>query len=421
MPYISVASVPYVRYPRETQQFQVMFAGLGLARRCRPGNRPKWPRTEFHMLQAAIQSLVFLLAPALVLGLCRRSRVLAALSPIFICYVVGIVYGNLVPVDDGAADVVYSGSVILAIPLLLFTVDLRAWVRLARPTIVSCLLAFASVLTVSIATALAFRGRVPDHSKIAGVLVGTYTGGTANMAAIAKAIQLDPQRYVQVNAIDIALGGLFFLFLISAGFRIAGRWLPPFRQPLGVADGRDLTSPGAFRWREGLLALAWAVVIALASGAFAWLVPVEQSMAAILGVTTLGLLASTVPHIRRLTGGYHVGQYLLLVFAVAIASLARFGELARSGGWLCLYITLILYGSILVHFAFCVVFRIDRDTAVITSTAAIFSPAFVGPVVAVLGNPQMMVSGVTSGMVGFAVGTYAGVAMHGLLVWLAGV
>ncbi len=373
------------------------------------------------MQQAVVQSLVFLLAPAGVMALCRRSSLLRALSPIFICYAVGIVYGNMTSVDAQAADVVYSGAVILAIPLLLFSVDLRSWLRLAKPTILSCGLTFVSVLVVSLVAGLAFRVRIPDHTKIAGVLVGTYTGGTANMAAIAKALQLDPERYVQVNAVDIALGGLFFLFLISVGFRLAGRWLPPFQQQAGGTAAGGPAEPSPFRWRDGLIGLGCAVAIAAISCGLAALVAGDHgSTVAILGVTTLGLVASLSSSVRRLAGSYHVGQYLLLVFAVAIASLARFGELVRSGGWLCLYVTIIMYGSIVLHFALCVACRIDRDTAVITSTAAIYSPAFVGPVAAVLGNPQMMVSGVTAGMVGFAVGTYAGVGVHGLLRLLSG-
>jgi uncharacterized membrane protein len=63
----------------------------------------------------------------------------------------------------------------------------------------------------------------------------------------------------------------------------------------------------------------------------------------------------------------------------------------------------------------CTLFRIDRDTTIITSTATIFSPPFVPPVALALKNKEIMVSGITSGLVGYAVANYAGVALAWLL------
>jgi uncharacterized membrane protein len=67
-----------------------------------------------------------------------------------------------------------------------------------------------------------------------------------------------------------------------------------------------------------------------------------------------------------------------------------------------------------VHVALCRLSRIDRDTTVITSTAALFGPAFIGPVSVRFGNRAVFVSGLMSGLVGYAVGNYLGL----LVAWM---
>jgi uncharacterized membrane protein len=61
------------------------------------------------------------------------------------------------------------------------------------------------------------------------------------------------------------------------------------------------------------------------------------------------------------------------------------------------------------------VFRVDTDTVVITSTAAVFGPPFVGPVAAAINNREIVVSGMTTGVVGLALGNYVGLAVAYLL------
>lgn len=55
------------------------------------------------------------------------------------------------------------------------------------------------------------------------------------------------------------------------------------------------------------------------------------------------------------------------------------------------------------------IFRIDVDTVIITSVAAICSPPFVPMVAGALKNREIIVSGLTAGIIGYAVGNYLGV------------
>ena len=74
-----------------------------------------------------------------------------------------------------------------------------------------------------------------------------------------------------------------------------------------------------------------------------------------------------------------------------------------------------MFGAILLHFFLAAIFRIDRDTVIITSTAAIYGPAFIGPVANAIKNKEMIVPGITMGLLGYAIGNYIGIGIAMLL------
>jgi uncharacterized membrane protein len=73
------------------------------------------------------------------------------------------------------------------------------------------------------------------------------------------------------------------------------------------------------------------------------------------------------------------------------------------------------FGSVILHYLLCKIFKIDRDTAVITSVAGIFGPPFVPLIADRFENKAMIVPGMTTGLIGFAIGNYLGMAIAFLL------
>ena len=131
----------------------------------------------------------------------------------------------------------------------------------------------------------------------------------------------------------------------------------------------------------------------------------------LLGVSVAGVGCSFVSKIRHLPGAYNLGEYLLFVFCLAIGTTSSFVELLNSGLDLFLYVGTVLAIALLLHFLFAWFFKIDTDTVMITSTAGIFGPAFIGPVASVLKNREIVVSGLTTGLVGYAIANFLGIAI----------
>lgn len=371
---------------------------------------------------------VFVLVPALARWAAARSRLAGALGPVVVCYVAGILWGNQpwLPVPVDVAEAVAGGGVIASIALLLLALDVRAWRHLARRAAVAMVLAFVAVLVVSALAAWIFHDAVDRSWQVAGMLAGVYTGGTANMAAIATALDVAPERFLALSTADIVLGGAYYFFLLLWGARFFG-WLlrsPAPRAEIAgeqaATDARtetraDTQAPGArsrIRVVDVLRALGLGAAIVGVSVAAATLAPpAVREAATILLVTTAAVLLSLHRRVRDLPGTYETGDYLLLVFCVAVGALARHEMLAAAEPVLLAYMATAMLGTLAVHVAGCVLFRVDRDTCIVTSTAALYGPAFVAPVALRLGNRALVPPGVTAGIIGLAAGNYLGLTL----------
>jgi len=378
------------------------------------------------MFWSIVLALLFLLFPALAMFGERRSKVLAWLSPVVLCYALGILLANfrLIPIDDGLAGGFASATVILAIPMLLFSMDFRRWLRLAKKTILSFFFAIVAVMTVSAVAVLLFQHSIELSREAAGMLVGVYTGGTPNMTAIGIALEVPNEMFILLNASDVALSSLYLILLMTVARPLLLHVLPAFSAAGGADPRPSWNDPVEEDDRGGRAIRPVQVLVSTGLSAVAGALSVGVSMLltggisepiVILSITTLGIAGSFVRPVRELTGVYETGQYLLLVFCVAIGTLANIGLLLASFGGVFLYTAFIFIGAITLHYTLAAIFRIDADTAIITSTAAVFGPAFIGPISNVLKNREIVASGLTTGVIGYAAGNYLGLGLAWLL------
>lgn len=409
------------------------------------------------ILITLLQVAFFLGMPGLVLWGCSKSKVLETISPVVLCYVLGIVFGNVAGLDtfgieagapmepgelapaEKTTELIAGLGVILALGLLLVSTDFIKWLRLAPVTLLSALLAMVAVVVVAGGSAVALSGYSDKLPAVAGMLVGVYTGGTVNLAAVAKAMDVDSVTWGVVHTSDVIVCGLWFLVLLAVGPRLFGLFLPKFKHAEGsppaveateeAGEPQKLTETGQV---AGETPTAMNIVVAVLIGLGIATPPLIlsqlvamfskdlESPVAILGATTFAIGLSFVPAVRTRKGLYETGDYLLLVFCVAVGSLATFGRLAGAELFLIGFTTLVVLGSVALHAALCALFRVDRDTMIITSVAALYGPPFVPPVARALGNREILVSGVTTGLVGLAVGNYLGIAVAYAIMWLIG-
>jgi uncharacterized membrane protein len=107
---------------------------------------------------------------------------------------------------------------------------------------------------------------------------------------------------------------------------------------------------------------------------------------------------------------------LILIFCFALGLSISFPKLLETGGLILAYLAFMMTAAIIMHMLLCKVFKVDTDTAIITSTAAIYGAPFIVPVAEAIKNRAVIVSGLTTSLVGYAVGNYLGIIFGSMLV-----
>ena len=235
------------------------------------------------------------------------------------------------------------------------------------------------------------------------------------MSAIGIALDVEKEVFILLNSADIMFSAVYFIFLITIAQKVVGSFLKKTITTVDLneeVNGEDNKS----KLLDYIKAIALGVgILGIAVGLSMLILGKIAAPLVILCITTLGIGASFLGVVRRMSGSYESANYLLLVFAVAIGCQANFSELVDASSEVFYYCGVVLVGAILIHYLLAVLFKIDTDTVLITSTAAIFGPAFVGPVAERLKNKEVIVSGIAMGLMGYGVGNYIGLAVAWLL------
>ncbi|MBP9153284.1 MAG: DUF819 family protein [Flavobacteriales bacterium] len=375
-------------------------------------------------LSSIIQILVMLVFPILVLEVVKRNKLAGMVGPVILCYALGLIVGNLPdsPVNTKLSQDVAEGCVPLAISLMLLSTRFVAWLKYAKQAAKAFSLAVIAVLVSSFAVSAYFHLQelgVEDVWKLSGMMVGVYTGGTPNLAAIGTALGVTSKTFIVLNACDLMLSAMYLVLLLSVAQKVALKFLPSF-VPKEKHD-RDET----FHYQrvermatKRTLARSWslafllsALILGVSIGFSILIDGMITAPSVILAVTTLSIGASFVKKVRFLPRTYEFGEYFLLVFCMGIGSISNYTEMLKASPNVLLYVTCVFVGTIAIHFLLCWLFKVDADTALITSVAGIFGPAFIGPVASVLKNKDIVVSGLTTGLVGYAIANYLGLGM----------
>lgn len=373
--------------------------------------------------------LFFLLTPLLILRLCHRFSILNKIGAVVIAYILGFVLGNLglLPLIEGHArvqEMLTTLTIPIAIPLLLFSSDIKKWTQIAGKTMLSLLFALTAVILAVVAGFFIFRNQgIQNLWDVSGMMVGLYTGSTPNLAAIQTALGADETTYMIIVTYDLVIGAFHLLFVMTIAQRLLLLFLPAYSYIDPASGNREHDAAEDPYW--GLMkkkmvspllkAFGIAVLIFGIGGGVSLLLPASAQMAVvILIITTLGIAASLIPAVKKLDKSFELGMYLILVFCLVIASRADLWSIDFVAVKLAAYVAIVVFGSMIIQAFLSWIFRIDADTYIITSTAMITNPAVVLAVAASLRNREIVFSGLSVSIIGLAVGNYLGI----FLAWL---
>jgi uncharacterized membrane protein len=416
------------------------------------------------MIKLVILVIFYLTFPLVIIWLCKRWSLLKKLGSIVLAYGFGLMIGSIGIIPKGGEaykmallgrsslpqqeveallesktitpedmdvniiaslqDKLVSIAVLLAFPLLLFSLNIKRWLRFAKEGFISMILALISVVAIVGSGYFIFKYVVPDCWKVAGMLVGVYTGGTPNLVALKVALGVDPNLFIMTSTYDMIVGAITIIFFITIGPRFFRAILPPFKH-IGNGEDSDQAAAEAESFEDytgmtkmGVLvplikAFGFSVLIFAVSFGLSMAFPKDaQNVIIILAITTFGIIASLIKRINKIEKSFQLGMYFILVFSLAVASMADLGVIFSIGFLgLFLFISWAYFGSLFLHLLLSKIFKVDADNFLITTTAFVFSPPFVPVVAGALKNKDVIITGITVGIIGYVIGNYLGVGL----------
>lgn len=376
--------------------------------------------------------LFYIVAPILILYLCHNYTFIKKIGAVIMAYALGLLLGSSGLLPEGSLqiqDALNTVTIPLAIPLMLFSANIKSWLRMAGKTTLSMFIAFFAVTITVIVGYLLFGTHDPDNMwKVGGLLVGVYTGGTPNLASLKLMLDVDNEIYLVTHTYDMLIGAAYFFFILIVGQKVFGLVLPKYKY-YGGSDEQKMMEISSNEPFWGLLnannripllkAFGLSVLIFMIGGASTLFVPESSQMVVVvLLITTLGILASLIPAVNKMPKTFDLGMYLILIFSISVASMVDFSKMTNVSPDIFYYVGFVVFGSLALQVIISMFFKIDTDTVIITSTAMICSPPFVPAVAGALKNKEIVISGLTVGIIGYAVGNYLGYIiaqfLHGL-------
>jgi uncharacterized membrane protein len=336
---------------------------------------------------------------------------------------------NVIPSSGNAPplyDQIFEYAAPLGIFFLLLDVRLNDLKKAGLPMLTMFSIgAAATVVATVIGYLIVSPQKHMNHANaIAGMFTGTYTGGSANLNAVALqyGVQKDGTLYAAVNAVDNILT-TFWIFMTIM--------LPPVLQKIfprkknvppemkGLTDKEMRNLVGNLQAEITLTDIS--LLLALGFGSMfisSMVVNYFPQVPSILVLTSVAIILAQIPFVQKIKGAKIMGLLLILLFLAVIGAYCDIRALLHSSdvaGTLFLWdSTLILIHGLLI-FGIGGLLKQDWDIIGVASNANIGGASSAPVCAASLGRPDLQLPGILAGSIGLAIGTYLGILVAGLL------
>lgn len=366
-------------------------------------------------------------------GLARFRRAFEIVPPVIFAYFVPTLSSaaGIIPLASPAYGWMTRYLLLVALLLLMISVDLRSILRLGRMAMFMMLAGTVGVIAGAAVSFMIFRGFLPpDAWKGFAALSGSWIGGTANMVAIAQSVGTPQEVLGPLIVVDTVvgyswMGVLLFLSTWQRRFdeRTGARTevmeetnarLAAINQERRPSDLRDIAmilglgfggATAAFALSGTLPALGDPTII-------------SRTTWAVLIVVSGGLLLSFTPARRlEIVGASRFGYASLYLLLGAIGAQADLRAVAQTPLYIAAGVVWILV-HIAVMFAAARIVRAPLFF-IATGSMANIGGAASAPVVAGVYHPAMTPVGLLMAVAGYILGIYGGLACAWMLGALA--
>ncbi len=372
----------------------------------------------------ALMAALFVIAGGAFLA--EKTKVGSHLTGAVIAILAAIAAANLglIPHSAPAFDFVFSYFVPVLIPLFLFKANLRHMIfETTRMTIAFLVASLGTILGVIIAaglldlSALAPAADIDPalrEAGIAGLFTSTYIGGSVNYAALGEitGLRTDASFFSAATATD----NLFSAVFLSVLALLPGwKWLATrFTSHEHGEEKAEVVNTEKISAMSLTLALAAAISFVAIGDAITGLIEMPSLRYAIITLLVL-IVATAFPHwMEKLHGAFELGVGLAFVFFAAIAAGADLVAMVEIAPLLVVVVVILLSVHLVVLLGVGRMFKLTIPELVTASNAAVLGATTAPALAAARGWHDLVTPGVLVGVLGYALGTFAGTAIFHL-------
>ncbi len=315
-------------------------------------------------------------------------------------------------------DAIFTYLAPISIFFLLLGANLKSIKKAGAPMIALFLIgSMATVLGILVSWYVVNPQNVlgDDGKILAGMLTGTYTGGSVNFNAVALAYDFQEKGVLYAGAIAVDNVVTALWVVITIAFPVLLR---------RYFKDRKLSSQSTQIKDDGLRAmdlksLGWLVFIGLVSFVVSDLISeLVPNIPSIITLSTIGIILAQTSFISKLKGAHELGLYLVYLFLAVIGAYCEIGAVLalKEVGLLLLLFTSF---AVMVHGLLTILlgglFFKDWDMISIASQANIGGGTSAIALAETFNRKELILPAILVGTLGNALGTYLGFLVVSIL------
>ena len=352
-----------------------------------------------------------------------KNTFLKHISGPLLVIILGAVFANLrlIPSASNASpvyDSIFSYVAPASIFYLLLGVKLKELKKAGLPMLLAFGLgAMGTVIGVVVALQLIDYQVVfgNNFAAIAGMMTGTYTGGSANFNAVALHYDVVKEGaiYTGIVVADNIVTAIWMLVTLS---------LPAIMMKLKPNPKLLMKTEGEVeeyteREQVGPLRLGAMLFIGLAAMLISNLLAEQSAIPSVLILTTLALLLAQMKFIQKLPGAKLLGMFAVYLFLVVVGAFCEVTALVEVGEH-AFDILLFTVTIVVIHGAFLIlsgiVLKSDWAVVAIASQANIGGASTAMALAKSFKRNDLLLPSILAGSLGTGLGTYLGFLIAGL-------
>ena len=346
---------------------------------------------------------------------------------------------GLIPTDAPAYDAVWSYIVPLAIPLLLFQLDLHALFKESGRLLIIFLISSVGTMLGALIGFFMLKDHIPELSKITGMISASYTGGGVNFAAMTA--RLEPSKDITAATIvadNLMMACYFFILIgISGSYAVRKIWGSPYQDELDK-NGTSNQNMAADYWQTKPISLqsialslgASMAIVAVAFTVSKWLKGIlgeGSNMATnmlfslvtdkylLLTSLTLLVIALFRNGVRKLDGSQELGTYGIYLFFVGIGIPASIPLIIQNAPLLFVFTLTVAMVNLLITLIFGKLLKFSIEEIVLACNANVGGPTTAAALAIGKGWRDLIGPILLIGTVGYIIGNYIGMFIYGLI------